>query len=197
MFTTRDLREVELDHDLLVSGAFLEPREKPARSASITDMSNSGQANSRTASSDSNRGHLLLQHAPEVVGGDRGGARSAALLLNTQLSLRPGRFRWTFRDGCDARGRGLDSPQESSACDPPATQRTTALPLRPCHGFHFGPAQDVEPRSPPLFEASRARSEVVPLFVLKPALLRASRNRDRFLLESRVDLARSIGSAVD
>jgi hypothetical protein len=86
MFTTRDLREVELDHDLLVSGAFLEPREKPARSASITDMSNSGQANSRTASSDSNRGHLLLQHAPEVVGGDRGGARSAALLLNTQLS---------------------------------------------------------------------------------------------------------------
>jgi hypothetical protein len=38
---------------------------------------------------------------------------------------------------------------------------------------------------------------VVPLFVLKPALLRASRNRDRFLLESRVDLARSIGSAVD
>jgi hypothetical protein len=50
---------------------------------------------------------------------------------------------------------------------------------------------------PPLFEASCARSEVVSLFVLKPALLRASRNRDRFLLESRVDLARSIGSAVD
>ena len=71
--------------------------------------------------------------------------------------------------------------------------------------YHCGPATasiSDRPRMsshdhPPLFEASCARSEVVSLFVLKPALLRASRNRDRFLLESRVDLARSIGSAVD
>ena len=40
----------------------------------------------------------------------------------------------------------------------------------------------------PLFEASREGSEIVPLFVLDPALLGGSPNRDRFLLESLDDL---------
>lgn len=44
----------------------------------------------------------------------------------------------------------------------------------------------------PLFEASREGSEVVPLFVLDPALLGGSPNRDRFLLESLDDLDRSL-----
>ncbi|HET7235843.1 MAG TPA: deoxyribodipyrimidine photo-lyase [Actinomycetota bacterium] len=43
-----------------------------------------------------------------------------------------------------------------------------------------------------LDEACRTASEVVPLFVLDPALLGASANRDRFLLESLVDLDRSL-----
>jgi deoxyribodipyrimidine photo-lyase len=45
---------------------------------------------------------------------------------------------------------------------------------------------------PALFEASRVASEIVPLFVLDPALLGSSANRDRFLLESLVDLDRSL-----
>jgi deoxyribodipyrimidine photo-lyase len=45
---------------------------------------------------------------------------------------------------------------------------------------------------PALFEACRAATEVVPLFVLDPAVLRGSANRDRFLLESLVDLDRSL-----
>ena len=40
----------------------------------------------------------------------------------------------------------------------------------------------------PLFEASRVASEIVPFFVLDPALLGASPNRDRFLLECLADL---------
>ncbi len=45
---------------------------------------------------------------------------------------------------------------------------------------------------PALFEACRAATEVVPLFVLDPAVLGGSANRDRFLLESLVDLDRSL-----
>jgi deoxyribodipyrimidine photo-lyase len=45
---------------------------------------------------------------------------------------------------------------------------------------------------PALYEACRAGTEVVPLFVLDPRLLGASRNRDRFLLESLADLDRSL-----
>ena len=45
---------------------------------------------------------------------------------------------------------------------------------------------------PPLSEAAREGSEVVPLFMLDPALLGASPNRDRFLLESLADLDRSL-----
>jgi deoxyribodipyrimidine photo-lyase len=45
---------------------------------------------------------------------------------------------------------------------------------------------------PPLAEACRTASEVVPLFVLDPVLLGASANRDRFLLESLADLDRSL-----
>ena len=45
---------------------------------------------------------------------------------------------------------------------------------------------------PALAEACRTASEIVPLFVLDPALLGASANRDRFLLESLVDLDRSL-----
>jgi deoxyribodipyrimidine photo-lyase len=45
---------------------------------------------------------------------------------------------------------------------------------------------------PALYEACRAGTEVVPLFVLDPRLLGASRNRDRFLLECLEDLDRSL-----
>ena len=45
---------------------------------------------------------------------------------------------------------------------------------------------------PALAEACRSATEVVPLFVLDPALLGSSANRDRFLLESLVDLDRSL-----
>ena len=44
----------------------------------------------------------------------------------------------------------------------------------------------------PLFEASRVASEIVSFFVLDPALLGASPNRDRFLLECLADLDRSL-----
>ncbi|HSD48764.1 MAG TPA: deoxyribodipyrimidine photo-lyase [Actinomycetota bacterium] len=45
---------------------------------------------------------------------------------------------------------------------------------------------------PALADACRTAPEIVPLFVLDPALLGASANRDRFLLESLVDLDRSL-----
>jgi deoxyribodipyrimidine photo-lyase len=45
---------------------------------------------------------------------------------------------------------------------------------------------------PTLFEACRAATEVVPLFVLDPALRGRSPNRDRFLIESLIDLDRSL-----
>lgn len=47
--------------------------------------------------------------------------------------------------------------------------------------------------NPPLLEAARSAEAVVPLFVLDPALLGRSPNRDRFLLESLVDLDRGLG----
>jgi hypothetical protein len=49
---------------------------------------------------------------------------------------------------------------------------------------------------PSLAEAASIATEIVPLFVLDPALLGASANRDRFLLECLADLeARSGASA--